>query len=395
MKIRPFWVLAHRYVGLAMTVFLIIVGLTGSLLAFYAELDRAVNPSFYVDADGRRPLDFDVLIEKAEGYAPQAQIRSLWFTPNAANLSVAPRADPSTGQPYALDYDQLILDPYTGAELGRRTWGAISEGTINLMPFLYKLHYDLALDDAGMWILGITALVWTLDSFVGFYLTLPAFGASAASQPWPKRWQRSWSIKWRGSSFRINYDLHRAGGLWLWLALLIFAWSSVYMNLADTVYQKVMQTVSDFHEPWSDMPSLERPLENPALSLKEAYRLGQQRFAEASIEHGFKIEAPSAVWYNAERGFYALGVRSDKDFQDKNGQTRLVLDANSGEQKMLLLPSGQYNGTTITSWLSALHMANVFGLPYRVFVCILGLSIVTLSVTGVVIWLRKRRRAGY
>lgn len=393
MKIRPFWVLAHRYAGLAMTVFLVIVGLTGSLLAFYAELDRAVNPRFYVDAEGRSPLDFDVLIEKAEGYAPKAQIRALWFTPNAASLSLAPRADPATGQPYALDYDQLILDPYTGVELGRRTWGAISQGTINLMPFLYKLHYKLALDDAGMWILGITALLWTLDSFVGFYLTLPAFGTGAAPQPWTRRWRRSWSIKWRGSRFRINYDLHRAGGLWLWLALLIFAWSSVYMNLSDTVYRKVMQTVSDFHEPWSDIPARERPLENPALSLKEAYRLGRQRFAQASVEHGFKIEAPTAVWYSADRGFYGLSVRSDKDFQDKNGQTRLILDADTGEQKMLLLPSGQYNGTTITNWLSALHTANVFGMPYRIFVCILGVSIVTLSVTGVVIWLKKRRRS--
>ena len=37
MKIRPFWVLVHRYTGLAMTIFLVIVGLTGSLLAFYKE----------------------------------------------------------------------------------------------------------------------------------------------------------------------------------------------------------------------------------------------------------------------------------------------------------------------------------------------------------------------
>lgn len=32
----------------------------------------------------------------------------------------------------------------------------------------------------------------------------------------------------------------------------------------------------------------------------------------------------------------------------------------------------------------------VFGLPYRIFVCILGLVITTLSVTGVYIWWRKR-----
>ena len=39
----------------------------------------------------------------------------------------------------------------------------------------------------------------------------------------------------------------------------------------------------------------------------------------------------------------------------------------------------------------ALHMANVFGLPYRIFVCALGILITMLSVTGVYIWWKKRR----
>lgn len=51
MKIRPFGVLVHRYSGLAMTVFLVIVGLTGSFLAFYKELDSTINPQLYVKAD--------------------------------------------------------------------------------------------------------------------------------------------------------------------------------------------------------------------------------------------------------------------------------------------------------------------------------------------------------
>ncbi|MGQ0591136.1 MAG: PepSY domain-containing protein, partial [Gammaproteobacteria bacterium] len=41
---RHVWVLLHRYAGLAMTVFLILVGVTGSVLAFYHELDRWLNP---------------------------------------------------------------------------------------------------------------------------------------------------------------------------------------------------------------------------------------------------------------------------------------------------------------------------------------------------------------
>jgi uncharacterized iron-regulated membrane protein len=39
----------------------------------------------------------------------------------------------------------------------------------------------------------------------------------------------------------------------------------------------------------------------------------------------------------------------------------------------------------------ALHMANVWGLPYKIFVCVLGLVIVMLSATGVLIWWKKRR----
>jgi uncharacterized iron-regulated membrane protein len=45
----------------------------------------------------------------------------------------------------------------------------------------------------------------------------------------------------------------------------------------------------------------------------------------------------------------------------------------------------------VTNWLSALHQGEVFGLPYRIFVCVLGVMVVMLSVTGIVIWLKKRR----
>jgi len=398
MKFRPFWVLVHRYTGLGMTLFLVVIGLTGSLLAFYKDLDRAINPALYVDAHGRAPLDFAVLIKKAsERVEPEADVQSVWLDVEAVEFSISPRSNVQTGQSVELNYDKLILDPYSGLELGRRRWGAISEGVTNLMPFINKLHFNLALEDVGMWILGITAFIWTIDCFVGFYLTLPAkiFVAhntvSTISTSYWQRWRRAWVIKWQGSSFRINYDLHRAGGLWVWIALLIFAWSSVYMNLGNTVYKKVMQSVSEYHQPYIDIQDLPEPLHHPAINLTEAYRLGHQAMAQAAVEHEFQIETPVGLWIDHAKGFYVYCVRSSLDIQDRGGQTRIVIDANSGQQKMLLLPTAQYNGNTVTSWLMALHMANVFGLPYKLFVCVLGLIIVMLSVTGVVIWLKKRR----
>ena len=87
---------------------------------------------------------------------------------------------------------------------------------------------------------------------------------------------------------------------------------------------------------------------------------------------------------------YIYTVRSSRDIQDRRGRTRLVFDANNGELKQLQLPTGQHSGVTVTMWLNALHDANVFGLPYRIFVSVLGLLIVMLAMTGIYIWWKKR-----
>src|SRR5262245_1202706 len=59
-SLRKVAVWGHRYIGLFMTVFLVVAGLTGSLLAFYHELDELLSPGLYQvqpPAAGVRPLD--------------------------------------------------------------------------------------------------------------------------------------------------------------------------------------------------------------------------------------------------------------------------------------------------------------------------------------------------
>jgi PepSY-associated TM region len=59
-----------------------------------------------------------------------------------------------------LGFDHLILDPYTGRELGRCCTD--SNWRVNFLPFVYELHTTVAMGNTGAWILGIVALVWTL-----------------------------------------------------------------------------------------------------------------------------------------------------------------------------------------------------------------------------------------
>jgi uncharacterized iron-regulated membrane protein len=165
------------------------------------------------------------------------------------------------------------------------------------------------------------------------------------------------------------------------------------MDLADTVYTSLTRQLFNYHEAWTDLPKLDKPLTQPDLDWREAYNQAVNLSKEAEVAHHFTVEYPVYLSINRELGVYDFKFRSSLDIQNKFGNTRLFFDANSGKQKLLLLPANQYSGNTITNWLIALHMANVFGMPYRIFVCLLGLSIVMLAMTGVIIWFKKRSAA--
>lgn len=377
-----------------MTLILVIVGLSGALLAFFNELDEWVNPAIHRNFAGDR-LDVDALIQKAQSLAPEAQVESIWFgLPTdalAIGVSSRPGADGKPGR--ELGYDQLLLNPVTGEELARREWGAISQGWQNLMPFIYKLHYSLALKEVGVWILGIAALVWTFDCFIGFYLTLPICCRkphkpeySQKRRGWLQRWKPSWLIKWNGHPQRINFDIHRACGLWTWLMLFVFAWSSVAFNL-NQVYRPVMDTLFGMN----GLPADSNGIRNETMmDWPEAYAVGLRLMREQANEHGFSIMHDQIFYLDREHGRYFYTVRSSADI-GKYGSTEVSFDAVNGQLLSTNIPGSEQLGETLTHWLIWLHTAAVFGTFMQVFVCLMGLLIVALSITGVFIWLRKRK----
>ncbi|MGO9237055.1 MAG: PepSY-associated TM helix domain-containing protein [Methylocella sp.] len=384
--IRHFFVWLHRWAGLLMTIFLILVGLTGSLLAFKSDLERLICPQIYATPrPGVPPLDLATLAERAEILVPKGRVVSVFLTePDQALVAILPREDPTTGKPYELDFVQLFVDPWSGEELGRRRFGDLSQGLINLMPFIYTLHYTLALGAPGAWVLGIVALVWTIDCFIGFYLTLPV-----SSGAFWQRWKPAWLVKWKASAYRLNFDLHRAGGLWVWPMLLIFAWSSVMLNL-PSVYDWVTGGVLDYLPPSEQYTATSPPPnEIPRLDFRAALSTGERLMAEQATKYGFSVHR--AVILYRDNGVYSYFAKSSRDIRDKAALTSINFDADTGALRSLNLPTGQHSGNTISAWLYALHMADVFGLAYRIFVCVLGLVIAMLSVTGVYIWWKKRK----
>ena len=170
--VRPALVWAHRWIGLAIGGFLLMSGLTGSLLSWNEALDAALYPALRATAAAGTPrLDPLVLRERLQQQYPTLVFNAVDLRVRegkAALFNVSPAHSASHPAP---TFDQIFVNPFTGEVQGTRMWGDISQGMKNLMPFIHSVHFSLALGSVGTAVLGVVGLLWTLQCFVGIALT--------------------------------------------------------------------------------------------------------------------------------------------------------------------------------------------------------------------------------
>jgi uncharacterized iron-regulated membrane protein len=182
---RGLCVILHRYIGLATALFLVLLGLTGSVLAWREPVSAWLAPALY-EAPARGPvLGAEQLARRVADADPRAMVQ---FFPldtkegKGTSILVGPRE--------SLGYDTLWLDPVSGQELGRTDSQAALPTTRTLVDWLYHLHRQLAIPGRwGEWILGIVSLLWFFDCFIGAYLTFPR-GPSVLRRWWP-----AWKVR--------------------------------------------------------------------------------------------------------------------------------------------------------------------------------------------------------
>ncbi|MEQ1909285.1 MAG: PepSY-associated TM helix domain-containing protein [Vicinamibacterales bacterium] len=399
--IRRVVLVLHRWFGLLAAVFLVFVSLTGSVLVFSDELERLVAPQLFARPQPGVPhLDLATLVERASILAPpRTQILGVQVdADDQAKLVLLPEINPRTGQPDVKSLvefpPEIFLDPWTGAELGRRRFADLSEGIINLRPFILFAHQQLVpmtmmmpLGVAGSLLLGVLAIIWTLDCFVGFYLTLPV-----SFRGFWRQWTPAWLIKRDGGTYRLNLDLHRAFSLWLWPVLFVFAWSSVMLNMRP-VYNPVMHSLFAYDTQGASPMNRRSPKPHPALDWRHALGVGERLMAERLTTRGISDGEATDFIYNPMAGIYVYTVSLGLAGEAGGQAASVMFDGDTGELSFVSAGPGDHVGNRITVWLRLLHRAKVSGAfywPYRLFVFVLGFVITMLSVTGVYIWWKKR-----
>lgn len=407
---RHAFTLIHRWIGLAIAAFLFLSGLTGAVISWDHELDDLLNAHLH-EAVGNGPAIPSLeLARRIE--ARDARVR-VTYVPLAAepgeslSFSVQPRVDAATGRLYEPGYNQVFLDPATGTELGRRQWGQAWPITSEtFVSFLYKLHYSLhipemwGIDRWGLWLLGVVAAIWAIDCFIGFYLTLPVRHPPRSGRPavveralrrgWWSRWKPAWRIKTNGSAYRINFDIHRAFGLWTWLLLFILAFTGFSLNLYREAFYPIMSLISKVTPgPFElrTMADKHRPLD-PQVGFAEVIHLARAE----GVRRGW-AEPVGGVFYAQHYGIYgAMFFHPGDDHGSAGvGPARLYFDGKDGR---LVGDRQPWKGTAADIFVQAqfpLHSGRILGLPGRILISVMGVVVAALSVTGVVIWYRKRR----
>ncbi len=389
-RMRGALVVLHRWCGLFIAGFLFIAGLTGAVIAWDHELDEWVNPRLFQATSGatESPLPPLELARRIEAEEPRLRVSflPLKLEPgHTAMLGVAARIDPATGAPYALGFNQVAVDPASGHVQGRRQWGQISLSRENLLPFLYKLHYTMHFPkgwgiDIGVWLMGVVSAVWIVDCFLALYVSFPSARA----------WRKSLTFRLRQGGFKLNFDIHRSGGVWVWGLLLMLAVTSVSLNLGTQVMRPLVSVFS----PLTPSPfqvrqgSREREIAEPILSREQAIAA-----AEAEGRRRGWTRPAGSIFYAQRFSIYGVAFFTPEDDRDDDGMGNevLYLDGNTGAILGEKVPGQGTAGDIFMQAQLPLHSGRLLGMPGRVLMSIMGILVAALSATGLVIWMRKRR----
>src|SRR5450830_1981718 len=390
---RAVFVLLHRWFGLGVAVFLFISGATGAVISWDHELDALLNPTLFhansaeqgVPGSPKSGLALANIVEAKEPKLRVTYVLTEAEPGHTIPMMVEARLDPATGKPYTLDYNQIAVDPVTAEIQGRRMWGAISLSRENLLPFLYKLHYTMHLPEVGgielgTWLMGIIGIVWMLDCFIALWLSFPNW----------KSWRKSFAFRWRDGGHKLNFDLHRSGAVWVWVLLLVLAVTSVSMNLNNQVMQPIIKVFSSVTPTAFDTRTPVAPdkVPEPAMSREQVVQLARIEADKLGL-----TDPAGGIFYSGMFGLYGVGFfQPGNDHGDVGlGNAWLYFDATTGAPSGNRIPGTGTAGDLFIQAQFPLHSGRILGLPGRIMISFMGALVAMLSVTGVIIWLRKRQ----
>lgn len=339
----------HLWLGVLLALYVIVIGLTGSIVVFQDEIRHASLKA--------RPFDANKIA------APGAVLQDARQREPASHVIFLslPREGSPVWSVYLEDPGGHDRTLYADATTGR----LLSQQKKLLIDYILELHVGLLMGTTG----------FIINCCAGIGLLLLALTGAILWWPGIRIWTRGFSISLQHSWKRINYDAHNAVGIW---TLAIVSWwgiTAVYFLLPKQV-SAVVNTVSPLvgmKEPVAPPSSATGPIASIDAIIASYSRASSGNLAGIAIP----AKPGDNITLYIDTG--KPGDFSHRDILTFDGHTGKLLTTWHYGQKHSL-------GDWFLWLMYPLHFGTLWGTPFKVLWSLLGFSLPVLSITGLLMY---------
>ncbi|NGP87710.1 PepSY-associated TM helix domain-containing protein [Fodinibius halophilus] len=341
----------HKWLGLLAGIFILIMGISGSIIVFDDEIDDLINHEIITQPNSTQPVSVDKAYSSIVNTHPNWEIR---FTniPEQANRVIEAEIRRPNDRRY------LYLHPVSGKILLDKA------SKTNFTHWMLKLHYSLHAGVIGETILFVAALM-----FIGSLITGIWFYRKAI---------------WRVCTFKIyprfrdlkstSSELHRTIGVWALLFNFITA-------LTGTI---ILFTIVSAHltskgpEPIPDPPSINVSIDSLLNKAVESYPGFDPSYLMLPKQEGGTIR------------FYG---HTDTDWPiHYRFSNYLQFNPNDGTLVHAFFIKDKPIEMHLLSFIYPLHFGNWGGIIIKILYSLFGIAPAILSITGFIIWQKRNSK---
>lgn len=351
----------HSWLGLINGFFLILLGLSGSALVFKDEIDDWANKELLTVKQGHRDIRLHYIYEDITRRYP-ALDGIAWLNPK-----------PGRGKAYnfrlylndaritSYDLGLISYNPYTGEVLRE---GSIDDLSPSVINWIYQYHFSLQLGVPGaayVATLGICLIISILTGFIiyrKYIVKVLTFRLKINRKNWRT----------------ITSDWHRIIGVWSLFFNAIIAFTGFWLNLF--AYEPKL---------WANEMIPTAPNTLAKVSLDSLYEQALLQMPDLIPTYVYLPTQP-------KKHFFVRGaVACEASIWTGNNSIRF--DAQTGELISINRIADERFWNKIEATFYSLHIGSYGGLPIKIIYVLIGLTPGFLSISGFLLWRRRRIRS--
>ena len=347
----------HLYVGIIAGAIVAFIGVTGSILVFQDEIDRALNPDLFEVIAQKKKMSVEEIVPIIKKNYPRLKIDYLMLNnfknPNEAYSVMNLKSE-----------EETFINPYTGLTSGKRIH------TSSFIHVVTELHRTLLIPVAGRYICGLASLCLLILTISGLRLWVP------------KKWKQlksALSVRFNGSFKRQNYDWHNSLGFYSSPIVAILSLTGFSITFSILVIPFLFLLSGKSPQGVAQL-----------LGAKSAWHAQAVPLPLEAITAAAKQKMPNAhiggIAFPADKtGTYRLDILSG-NLPKVGKREMLIVDQYTG--KVLLNSRQDFPnvGNAYLSWLTPIHYGSFGGRPTQIIAIIAGLMPLALFITGFIIW---------